>query len=109
MILVPSSDCLITGRSVKVGLTPPVGMAASSPIIVDLTHPFSHKIGQLTVKIETDCGIGFSEVVSSCDFIFSGIFYCNVTHNKRAIKGILVFLLGDNLKQKNIGSKSSPL
>ena len=56
----------------------------------------------LTVKIETDCGIGFSEVVSCCDFIFSGIFYCNVTHYKRAIKGILVLLLGDNLKENEL-------
>ena len=56
----------------------------------------------LTVKIETDCGVGFSEVVSCCDFVFSGIFYCNMTHNKRAIKGILVFLLGHNLENNRI-------
>merc|ERR1712173_431580 len=45
MILVPSSDCLITGRSVKVGFTPPVGMAASSlsklRLIVALDSPRS--------------------------------------------------------------------
>ena len=32
-----------------------------------------------------------------CDFVFPGIFYCDVAHNKRAIKSVLVFLLGDDL------------
>ena len=31
MILLPSSDCLMTGLSVKVGFTPPWGIVASSP------------------------------------------------------------------------------
>lgn len=31
MILLPSSDCLMTGRSVKVGLTPSAGRGAASP------------------------------------------------------------------------------
>jgi len=31
VILFPSSDCLMTGRSVKVGLTPSAGRGAASP------------------------------------------------------------------------------
>ena len=35
-----------------------------------------------------------------CDFIFSRIFNCDVTHNKRAIKSVLVLLLSDDLRKR---------
>ena len=112
------------------------------------------RVGELTVKVETDCGVWFSKVVPatdwsqsidwkicfakelysklsnrfsalfmditvyytvqafnwevlyfvavsilpSCDFVFSGIFDCDVAHNKRAIKSVLVLLLRDDLQ-----------
>ena len=38
------------------------------------------------------------KLLPGCDFVFPGIFYCDVAHNKRAIKSVLVFLLGDDLR-----------
>lgn len=45
VILVPSSDCLMTGLSVNVGLIKSSGTGASSPISVfTLVEPNFHKI-----------------------------------------------------------------